>query len=144
MKIARVLVVEDESAIAELISINLRHNGMLPLLASDGIAAQKHIDEVLPDVILLDWMLPGQSGLELARRWRADPRTKTTPILMLTARGDEPDKIAGLDAGADDYITKPFSMEELMLKIEIALFFDLGFQRFFKAPSSWCAMTGVW
>jgi two-component system phosphate regulon response regulator PhoB len=121
MKIARVLVVEDESAIAELISINLRHNGMLPLLASDGVAAQKHIDEVLPDVILLDWMLPGQSGLELARRWRADPRTKITPILMLTARGDEPDKIAGLDAGADDYITKPFSTQELLARIRAVL-----------------------
>ncbi|PUE28754.1 phosphate regulon transcriptional regulatory protein PhoB [Limnohabitans sp. Jir61] len=121
MKVARVLVVEDESAIAELIAINLRHNGMLPLLASDGVAAQKHIDEVLPDVILLDWMLPGQSGIELARRWRADPRTKTTPILMLTARGDEPDKIAGLDAGADDYITKPFSTQELLARIRAVL-----------------------
>jgi len=121
MKVARVLVVEDESAIAELIAINLRHNGMLPMLAGDGVAAQKHIDEVLPDVILLDWMLPGQSGLELARRWRADPRTKTTPILMLTARGDEPDKIAGLDAGADDYITKPFSTQELLARIRAVL-----------------------
>jgi two-component system phosphate regulon response regulator PhoB len=121
MKVARVLVVEDESAIAELISINLRHNGMLPMLASDGVAAQKYIDEVLPDVILLDWMLPGQSGIELARRWRADPRTKTTPILMLTARGDEPDKIAGLDAGADDYITKPFSTQELLARIRAVL-----------------------
>ncbi len=121
MKIARVLVVEDESAIAELIAINLRHNGMMPMLASDGVAAQKHIDEVLPDVILLDWMLPGQSGVELARRWRADPRTKTTPILMLTARGDEPDKIAGLDAGADDYITKPFSTQELLARIRAVL-----------------------
>ncbi|MEY4435446.1 MAG: phosphate regulon transcriptional regulator PhoB [Pseudomonadota bacterium] len=121
MKVARVLVVEDESAIAELISINLRHNGMMPMLASDGVSAQKHIDEVLPDVILLDWMLPGQSGLELARRWRADPRTKTTPILMLTARGDEPDKIAGLDAGADDYITKPFSTQELLARIRAVL-----------------------
>ena len=83
MKIARVLVVEDESAIAELISINLRHNGMLPLLAADGEAAQKHIDEVLPDVILLDWMLPGQSGLELARRWRADPRTISASLDLL-------------------------------------------------------------
>jgi two-component system phosphate regulon response regulator PhoB len=121
MKTARVLVVEDESAIAELISVNLRHHGMLAVLASDGEAAQKHIDEVLPDVILLDWMLPGQSGLELARRWRADPRTKTTPILMLTARGDEPDKIAGLDAGADDYITKPFSTQELLARIRAVL-----------------------
>jgi two-component system phosphate regulon response regulator PhoB len=85
------------------------------------VEAQKHIDEVLPDVILLDWMLPGQSGLELARRWRADPRTKTTPILMLTARGDEPDKIAGLDAGADDYITKPFSPRELIARVRALL-----------------------
>lgn len=121
MKIARVLVVEDESAIAELIAVNLRHHGMLAVLAQDGDAAQKHIDEVLPDVILLDWMLPGQSGLELARRWRSDPRTKTTPILMLTARGDEPDKIAGLDAGADDYITKPFSTQELLARIRAVL-----------------------
>ncbi len=121
MRIARVLVVEDESAIAELIAINLRHNGMMPMLAADGDAAQKHIDDVLPDVILLDWMLPGQSGIELARRWRTDPRTKTTPILMLTARGDEPDKIAGLDAGADDYITKPFSTQELLARIRAVL-----------------------
>ena len=121
MKIARVLVVEDEPAIAELIGVNLRHNGMLAVLAADGDAAQAHIDEVLPDVILLDWMLPGQSGIQLARRWRADARTKTTPILMLTARGDEPDKIAGLDAGADDYITKPFSTQELLARIRAVL-----------------------
>lgn len=121
MKMARVLVVEDESAIAELIAVNLRHNGMLAVLASDGEAAQLAIDDVLPDVILLDWMLPGQSGLVLARRWRADPRTKTTPILMLTARGDEPDKVAGLDAGADDYITKPFSTQELLARIRAVL-----------------------
>jgi two-component system phosphate regulon response regulator PhoB len=121
MKIARVLVVEDEAAIAELIAINLRHQGMLPVLASDGEVAQRQIDEALPDVILLDWMLPGQSGIELARRWRKDPRTKTVPILMLTARGDEPDKIAGLDAGADDYITKPFSTQELLARIRAVL-----------------------
>ena len=121
MKMARVLVVEDESAIAELIAVNLRHNGMLAVLAADGEAAQLAIDDVLPDVILLDWMLPGQSGLVLARRWRADPRTKTTPILMLTARGDEPDKVAGLDAGADDYITKPFSTQELLARIRAVL-----------------------
>lgn len=121
MKIARVLVVEDEPGIAELIGVNLRHHGMLAVLAPDGEAAQKEIDEVLPDVILLDWMLPGQSGLVLARRWRNDPRTKTTPILMLTARGDEPDKVAGLDAGADDYITKPFSTQELLARIRAVL-----------------------
>ena len=121
MKIPRVLVVEDEKSIAELISVNLRHHGMLAVLAEDGDAAQAAIDDVLPDVILLDWMLPGQSGLVLAKRWRSDPRTKLTPILMLTARGDEPDKIAGLDAGADDYITKPFSTQELLARIRAVL-----------------------
>jgi two-component system phosphate regulon response regulator PhoB len=121
MKMARVLVVEDEAAIAELIAVNLRHQGMLPVLARDGDVAQKEMDQVLPDVILLDWMLPGHSGLVLARRWRADPRTKTIPILMLTARGDEPDKVAGLDAGADDYITKPFSTQELLARIRAVL-----------------------
>ncbi len=118
---ARILVVEDEPSIAELIAVNLRHGGFVPVVAEDGAAAQRAMDEVLPDAILLDWMLPGQSGIELARRWRADPRTKTTPILMLTARGDEPDKIAGLDAGADDYITKPFSTQELLARIRAVL-----------------------
>ena len=117
----RVLVVEDESAIAELIAVNLRHNGFEPVLAEDGAAAQRELDAVLPDAILLDWMLPGQSGLQLARKWRADPRTKPVPILMLTARGDEPDKVAGLDAGADDYITKPFSTQELLARIRAVL-----------------------
>ena len=121
MKPARVLLVEDEPAIAELIAVNLRHHGLLAVMAEDGEAAQREIDAVLPDVILLDWMLPGISGLQLARRWRADPRTKTVPILMLTARGDEPDKVAGLDAGADDYITKPFSTQELLARIRAVL-----------------------
>ncbi len=117
----RVLIVEDEPAIAELISVNLRHNGFLPTWAEDGIAAQRELDAVLPDVVLLDWMLPGQSGLALARKWRADSRTREIPILMLTARGDEPDKVAGLDAGADDYITKPFSTQELLARIRAVL-----------------------
>jgi two-component system, OmpR family, phosphate regulon response regulator PhoB len=117
----RILVVEDEPAIAELISVNLRHNGLAPVWAEDGESAQREIDAVLPDAILLDWMLPGQSGLVLARRWRSDPRTKGIPILMLTARGDEPDKVAGLDAGADDYITKPFSVQELLARIRAVL-----------------------
>ena len=117
----RVLVVEDEPSIAELISVNLRHNGFQPVWAEDGIAAQRELDSVLPDVILLDWMLPGQSGLALARKWRGQARTKSIPILMLTARGDEPDKVAGLDAGADDYITKPFSTQELLARIRAVL-----------------------
>ena len=117
----RILIVEDEPSIAELISVNLRHNGFQPVWAEDGQAAQRELDAVLPDVILLDWMLPGQSGLALARKWRGDARTRPIPILMLTARGDEPDKVAGLDAGADDYITKPFSTQELLARVRAVL-----------------------
>jgi two-component system phosphate regulon response regulator PhoB len=117
----RVLIVEDEPAIAELIQVNLKHSGFCPVVAYDSVAAQRELDAVLPDVILLDWMLPGQSGLSLARHWRKQPRTKSIPILMLTARGDESDKVAGLDAGADDYITKPFSTQELLARIRAVL-----------------------
>ncbi|HUR90724.1 MAG TPA: phosphate regulon transcriptional regulator PhoB [Ramlibacter sp.] len=117
----RILIVEDEPSIAELIAVNLRHNGFAPVWAEDGTAAQREIDTVLPDAILLDWMLPGQPGIELARRWRKESRTKDVPILMLTARGDEPDKIAGLDAGADDYITKPFSTQEMLARLRAVL-----------------------
>ena len=121
MKKPRVLIVEDESSIAELVAVNLRHNGFDPVCADNGEAAQREIDAVLPDLILLDWMLPGQSGLALARQWRKDARTKAVPILMLTARGDESDKVAGLDAGADDYITKPFSTQEMLARIRAVL-----------------------
>jgi len=117
----RILIVEDEPAIAELVAVNLRHNGFAPVWAEDADSAQREVDAVLPDAILLDWMLPGQSGLQLARRWRGDARTRGVPILMLTARGDEPDKVAGLDAGADDYITKPFSTQELLARIRAVL-----------------------
>ena len=117
----RVLIVEDEPAIAELIAVNLRHGGFVAAVAQDSVAAQREIDAVLPDVILLDWMLPGQSGLALARHWRKQERSKSIPILMLTARGDEPDKVAGLDAGADDYITKPISPQELLARIRAVL-----------------------
>jgi two-component system phosphate regulon response regulator PhoB len=116
-----VLVVEDETAIAELIAINLRHAGYEVAIAADAEAAQAAVDRVLPDLVLLDWMLPGQSGLQLARRWRADPRTRELPLIMLTARAEEPDKITGLDAGADDYLTKPFSPRELMARIRALL-----------------------
>jgi two-component system phosphate regulon response regulator PhoB len=119
--LARILVVEDEPAIAELIAVNLRHGGFVPVLAEDGVAAQRAVDETLPDAILLDWMLPGQSGLQLARQWRKDARTKTIPILMLTARTDEVDRVAGLDAGADDYISKPFSTQEMLARIRAVL-----------------------
>ena len=117
----RVLIVEDEPAIAELIAINLRHNGLSPTYVEDGEKAQIEIDAILPDVILLDWMLPGQSGIYWARKWRNDVRTKTVPILFLTAKSEEIDKVAGLDAGADDYITKPFSTQELMARIRSVL-----------------------
>ena len=116
-----VLIVEDEPAIAELIAVNLRHNGFQPTWAMDSAVAQREIDAVLPDVILLDWMLPGESGLSLARRWRKDPRTKSVPIIMLTARGDEADRVAGLDAGADDYMAKPFSTKEMLARIRAVL-----------------------
>jgi two-component system, OmpR family, phosphate regulon response regulator PhoB len=117
----RVLIVEDEPAIAELISINLRHNGLSPLWVENGELAQREIDTVLPDLILLDWMLPGESGVTLARKWRSDPRTKSVPIIMLTAKVDENDKVKGLDAGADDYITKPFSVSEMLARIRAVL-----------------------
>ncbi|MGB2883803.1 MAG: phosphate regulon transcriptional regulator PhoB [Rhodoferax sp.] len=116
-----VLIVEDESAIAELIAVNLRHNGFRPTWAVDGASAQRDIDSSLPDLILLDWMLPGESGLVLARRWRSNPKTQTVPIIMLTARGDEVDRVAGLDAGADDYIAKPFSTKELLARVRAVL-----------------------
>jgi len=120
-QLPRVLIVEDEPAIAELIAVNLRHGGFDPVVAQDSVTAQREVDAVLPDVILLDWMLPGQSGISLARHWRKQARTKSIPILMLTARGDEPDKVAGLDAGADDYVTKPFSTQELLARIRAVL-----------------------
>jgi len=116
-----VLVVEDESAIAELISINLRHSGYEVTIATSADQAQVVVDRELPDLVLLDWMLPGQSGLQLAKRWRSDVRTRELPIIMLTARNEEADKISGLDAGADDYLTKPFSTKELLARMRAVL-----------------------
>ncbi|MCO5124365.1 MAG: phosphate regulon transcriptional regulator PhoB [Rhizobacter sp.] len=118
---SRILVVEDESAIAELIAINLRHAGHEVTIAETADEAQFAIAKALPELVLLDWMLPGQSGLALAKRWRADPRTRTLPIIMLTARADEADRVTGLDAGADDYLSKPFSTNELMARIRALL-----------------------
>ena len=116
-----VLLVEDEPSIAELIAVNLRHNGFRPIWAMDSVSAQREIDASLPDLILLDWMLPGESGLSLAKRWRGNERTKVVPLIMLTARGDEVDRVAGLDAGADDYIAKPFSTKELLARVRAVL-----------------------
>jgi two-component system phosphate regulon response regulator PhoB len=117
----RVLVVEDEPDIAKLISVNLNYSGFQTVLAADGAAAAREMAAILPDVILLDWMLPGQSGLELAKQWRAQGRTKDVPILMLTAKGEEHDKVVGLESGVDDYITKPFSPRELVARIRAVL-----------------------
>lgn len=117
----RVLVVEDESAIAELVAFNLRHAGYDVTLAATAEQAQVAIDLVLPDLVLLDWMLPGQSGLALARHWRSEARTRELPIIMLTARADESDMVAGLDTGADDYLSKPFSINELLARIRALL-----------------------
>lgn len=118
---SHVLVVEDESAIAELISINLRHAGFEVTIAANADLAQAAVDGALPDLIILDWMLPGQSGVALAKRWRSESRTRDLSVIMLTARADEADKITGLDAGADDYLTKPFSTNELMARIRAVL-----------------------
>lgn len=118
---ATVLIVEDEPAIQELIAFNLQQAGHHPLRANDAEHALRLMQDALPDLVLLDWMLPGLSGIDLARRLRADRRTKTIPLIMLTARGDERDKLAGLDTGADDYITKPFSPRELLARIKAVL-----------------------
>lgn len=118
---ANILVVEDEPAIQELIAANLQLAGHSVLRAEDGEQALSHVRDAVPDVILLDWMLPGVSGIQLARRFRADERTRDVPIIMLTARSEEVDKVAGLEAGADDYVTKPFSPRELMARIKAVL-----------------------
>jgi len=116
-----VLIVEDEEPILELIAVNLEHAGQVPWRARSVEEAQGLINKALPDVVLLDWMLPGESGVAFARRLRADRRTRSIPIIMLTARAEERDKIAGLEAGADDYVTKPFSPKELVARIRAVL-----------------------
>ncbi|MGH8678182.1 MAG: phosphate regulon transcriptional regulator PhoB [Burkholderiales bacterium] len=118
---ATILVVEDEPAIQELISYNLAQAGHQPLRADNAEQAINLVTNALPDLILLDWMLPGMSGIDLARRLRNDKRTKAVPIIMLTARSEEQDKLLGLDTGADDYITKPFSPRELNARIKAVL-----------------------
>jgi two-component system phosphate regulon response regulator PhoB len=118
---ATILVVEDEPAIQELIAYNLKQAGHQPLRADNAEQAMNLVQNALPDLVLLDWMLPGQSGIDFARRPRSDRRTRAVPIIMLTARSDEQDKLTGLDTGADDYITKPFSPRELNARIKAVL-----------------------
>jgi two-component system phosphate regulon response regulator PhoB len=118
---ATVLVVEDEPQIQELVAVNLEHSGHKVVRAASAEEAETAIRAALPDVVVLDWMLPGESGLSFARRLRGDARTRDLPILILTARAMEQDKVSGLEAGADDYLTKPFSPRELAARIKAIL-----------------------
>ena len=117
----RILIVEDEPAIRDMVAYALRKGEYEPAHAGDAREAQAAIAERVPDLILLDWMLPGTSGLELARRWRKDALTRDIPIIMLTARGEENDRVGGLEAGVDDYVVKPFSARELLARIRAVL-----------------------
>jgi two-component system, OmpR family, phosphate regulon response regulator PhoB len=118
---ANILIVEDEPAIQELLALNLTQAGHNPLRALSVEQAQMLMRDALPDLIILDWMLPGMSGIDFARKLKGDELTKTIPIIMLTARGEEVDKIRGLEVGADDYVTKPFSPRELNARIKAVL-----------------------
>jgi len=118
---ATVLLVEDEPQIQELVAVNLEHSGHKVLRAASAEEAEIAIRAALPDVVVLDWMLPGESGVAFARRLRSQERTRELPIVMLTARAMEQDKISGLEAGADDYLTKPFSPRELAARIKAVL-----------------------
>ncbi|MGY1425344.1 phosphate regulon transcriptional regulator PhoB [Lysobacter sp. A289] len=116
-----ILIVEDEPAIRDMVAFALRKGDYNPVHAGDARQAQAAIADRVPDLILLDWMLPGTSGLELARRWRKDALTREVPIIMLTARGEENDRVGGLEAGVDDYVVKPFSARELLARIRAVL-----------------------
>ena len=116
-----ILVVEDEQAIQELVAVNLRHAGFAVQRAASAEEAVAAIRAALPDLLVLDWMLPGQSGVSLAKQLRADERTRELPVIMLTARVHEEDKVQGLEAGADDYVTKPFSPKELVARVRAVL-----------------------
>ena len=118
---ANILLVEDEPAIQELIAVNLEHAGHHVIRASNAESALGIVRNALPDLLLIDWMLPGMSGAALARQLRQEDRTKQIPIILLTARSAESDKVAGLEAGADDYVTKPFSPRELLARIQAVL-----------------------
>jgi two-component system phosphate regulon response regulator PhoB len=117
----RILIVDDEPAIRDMVAFALRKGDYEPAHAGDAREAQAAIADRVPDLILLDWMLPGTSGLELARRWRQDALTREVPIIMLTARGEENDRVGGLEAGVDDYVVKPFSARELLARIRAVM-----------------------
>ena len=117
----RILIVDDEPAIRDMVAVALRRGDYEPVHAGDAREAAEAIAERVPDLILLDWMLPGISGLELARRWRRDELTRAVPVIMLTARGEENDRVSGLESGVDDYVVKPFSVRELVARIKAVL-----------------------
>ncbi|MCW8829528.1 MAG: phosphate regulon transcriptional regulator PhoB [Gammaproteobacteria bacterium] len=117
----RILLVEDEAAIREMTAMALERAGYLVSEAEDAIQAERLLADGVPDLILLDWMLPGSSGIELARRLRREEYTREVPIIMLTARSEEDDRIRGLDSGADDYVSKPFSPRELIARIKAVI-----------------------
>lgn len=117
----RILIVEDEPSIAELIAINLSHAGYDVQKAMQTDLAMAMMKDKLPSLIILDWMLPGKSGVQFAKELRANDRTRDLPILMLTAKSEESDKVTGLDSGADDYVTKPFSPKELVARVKALL-----------------------
>ena len=117
----KILIVEDEPAIAELIAINLSHAGYEVERAFQADQALQMMKEAMPELLILDWMLPGKSGVQFAKELRINPKTIALPILMLTAKGEEADKVLGLDAGADDYVTKPFSPKELIARVKALL-----------------------
>lgn len=118
---AKILVVEDEDALSELLSYNLEKEGYVIATCTDGDDALIMVDEEAPDLVLLDWMLPNVSGIEICRQLGARAETRDIPVIMLTARGEEEDRVRGLEQGADDYITKPFSMSELVARVKALL-----------------------
>ncbi|MBT7954664.1 MAG: phosphate regulon transcriptional regulator PhoB [Rhodospirillaceae bacterium] len=117
----RILIVEDEPPLIEVLRYNLESEGFITLVATDGEEALLLVEEENPDLVILDWMLPELSGIDVCRRLRETKKFKTIPIIMLTARGEESDKISGLDAGADDYVVKPFSPSELIARVRAVL-----------------------
>ncbi len=117
----RIILVEDERDLGELVAYNLRRAGYVPTLVDDGLTGLATIRSAVPDLAILDVMLPGMAGTEVARQLRSDPATATIPIIMLTARAEEADQLAGLAMGADDYVTKPFSMKVLLARVEALL-----------------------
>ncbi|MES9905878.1 MAG: phosphate regulon transcriptional regulator PhoB [Sedimenticola sp.] len=118
---ALILIIEDEPAIREMVKFALVQGGFETIEAADAQAARRQLADRQPDLILMDWMLPGTSGIELTRELKQDERTRDIPVIMLTARGEEDDKVRGLECGAEDYVTKPFSPRELMARIKVIM-----------------------